>query len=192
MEWIIRQSLRPWVSVCFYYCLCDHRQVLVFGESSKCVWIWAKWLTQGHTTRVYISELGSHLFIIFLSLTLGSILDSMWSLSAQELGSDAMCPNHVSDATFPKRITSPALFKIYLRGNSGCSCVDVDGSHVAGDVGGCWFLQKRGLGQWVSANKDHVCLPGGSWVAICVSIWYNVCKTHLGRDPWVVKTLFLV
>lgn len=86
---------------------------------------------------MYISELGWHLFIIFLFLTLGRVFDSVSSLSAPEPESDAVCPNHLSDATVPRRITSPALFKIHLRGNSGCSCVDVDGSHVAVGVSGC-------------------------------------------------------
>ena len=179
MEWIIKQSPCP-LGLCILLLLSVWPQArLGVRRVIWCVWIWAKWLIQGHTSSMYISKLGRHLFIIFLFLTLGSIFDSMRSLSAPEPKPDAVGPYHLSDATFPRRITSPALFKIYHRGNSGCSCVDVDGSHVALDVGGCWLFQKREVGHEFHLIRTMcVCQVEIGWM------YMSACNAMFARRTW--------
>lgn len=131
------------------------------GRVIWCVWIWANWLTHSHIARVCISDLGRHLFhlfIIFLFLTLGSLFDSMWSLSLQKPELDTVYPNRLFNTTFPRRITSPASFRLY---HVNCWSMDVHGSYVA--IGGCWLIQKTVVMKWVSADKSRVCLAGVTW-----------------------------
>ena len=171
-------------------------------ESFGVIWIWAKWLTQGHTARVYISELGRHLFIIFLFLTLGSIFDSVWSLSPQESESETVCPNHLFDATYPRRMISPALFRIYHCGNSGCSCcVNVGGSPCSSGWMGAGSSKIEGQGSefqlirticicqvgvigWVSMSACNIVLPRLTWGKSLVNrrLFDNLGCSSVGRE----------
>lgn len=119
-------------------------------------------------------------------MILGSLFES--SLSPQEPESEAVWPVHLLDTTFPRRITSPASFRICHRGNRGCSLVQTQTAPVWQWVGA--DSSERGGRAVVSTGEDQACLSGGSWVGVYVGVQHSVSRTHLGKDPCDLKTPF--
>lgn len=107
------------------------------------------------------------------------VLESLFesSLPPQEPESDAVCPVHLLDTTFPRRITSPASLGLCHRGNRGCSLVQTQ----TAPSGSGWVLThlKEGAGQWFTLVRTmRVCQVADGWM------FTLVCNTVLPRLNW--------